>query len=249
MGLKYINSVGEVFNFANVKNIIILSPSFYWYVEKSVQIKSLRKVKKLAPSILVGRAESMNEFFVIANGENHYKFYAYCKECVEKIITESEFDECEIYFANQLNFSEDIKITDEYSIKNIDGAMIEIASSLEAKNLEVIVNENEFNSKPFKIKSLKSQNSDLYYNTLLGLFAILVVSSLTLSFMKVSALSSKIDSISYGDRNSYSAASLMRKYKKLESKKEKIKKDFLKITKSSGVVNEISYDGVSFVTK
>ncbi|MEA1917309.1 MAG: hypothetical protein U9N42_07240, partial [Campylobacterota bacterium] len=226
MSLKYISTDGTVLDFAYKKNIIVLSPSYYWFVEKKIPIKSLGKVKKLAPSVLSGRVESMNSFHILKAKDNGYAFYAYSEDTLDEIIKESGFAECELYFSNQINYNSDIQLSDELCLKNISDSIIEIKSSCDSQTFDHVVNQNGFKSKPFHIKSDGDKLVSKTVSVAVALFVIVVVANLTLSSIRVSELSNEVDNISYGTKSSYAAASLVKKYKKLKKQKQKIIKEF-----------------------
>jgi len=70
------------------KAIIVLSPSFYWFVKKEINNLSLNKAKKIAPSVFdeIGIPKGEYSYHVEKVGEKEFWFFAYNdKEILDKL--------------------------------------------------------------------------------------------------------------------------------------------------------------------
>lgn len=88
------------------KSDIVLSPEFYWVVQKNLPIKYPWQAKKLAPSIFDGLLpEGDYQFKAIQDGELFYLFAydnAYIMDHLKKIITNIEFIDNIYFVQNEL---------------------------------------------------------------------------------------------------------------------------------------------------
>jgi len=79
---------------SSTKKDLILSPHYYWRLKEKIPIKSLSKVKKIAPQIASSKLpEGSFEYLVIPSKDvGFYEIYAFDKELIEKKLLELGID-------------------------------------------------------------------------------------------------------------------------------------------------------------
>jgi len=171
------------------KAIVILSPSFYWFINKKLDI-SLRQAKKIAPSIFEGVVpEGKYEYFIEkVNGE--YWFFAYDNRLILDKLTELKIKPSQIskIYPAQIalqNITKPVDVGDKIAIKE-DGVVIFLPKSLFPSKADSIKKEELFfPKKTFYLKAYNSAISeDILYKISILLFLGIVLYSMEIFLQK-----------------------------------------------------------------
>ena len=242
MALTYIYDNYKNKSFTNIsENIVIFSPSFYWYKICDIPTKNLVKAKNIATHMM---SDSPTDFKKISlqKKDDKYLVFSYNEETISNVLSDLNIKESKIYFTDQLNIAESISIDEENYLLKFNDKILQlcnkdqkITSSLKNSYLSVLNN-----IKP--IINLKKDSRKNFILTNISV-SILFIYVLLFGFDKINSLSdinnnaTKLDT--YG-KSYYEIKSLIKKYKKLENNSNKMKNDLEK-TLMQAQIKKIEY--------
>lgn len=228
----------------NYETIVLLSPSLYWVKTCEIPTKNRMKAKNIASHMMSDRPESFKEIFIFKK-DKLYNAYAYDKILLNEKLKNLNTDNYKVYFANQLNINETIKLNDTYCINKYETSIIELKNSKNTNNHPTLKDnyikllENE---KPF----ISSQNNEVKSSIVFKITAVLFLIYLILfSINKSNELTNidkQINSLNKEEISIYQIKSLMTKYENLDTKLTSMRKE-LKETLTNQDIKKIIYDG------
>lgn len=237
MALRYIYDNNNNKSFSNVfDDIVIFSPSFYWFKICEIPTKNYTKAKNIATHMMSDGPIDFKKI-ELQRIEDKYAVFSYNESIILNILKELNIKDAKIYFADQLNITESIAIDEEKYLFKFNNKIIE----LDKKNEEINSNLNNSYSTLLEgvnpIISLKkdSKKNSIFVNlTAIILFIYLAI----FSFDKINTLthinknSLKLDT---NGKSFYEIKSLIKKYKKLEKNSDQMKINLEKVLKQNQI--------------
>jgi len=128
---------------------VILSPSYYWFVEKKLPIKFTFQAKEYLPSIFESLVTSKNLSYLAIQKEDTFWLFAYDDEEIIQALENEGINISDIekvYFAQNIFNDGAIDLENNYSLINIKGTITRIPSTLVSPEKQVCkIAKNEFN--------------------------------------------------------------------------------------------------------
>ncbi len=126
---------GVVGNFLREKSLdIILTPSFYWFVEKKFSVKFAFQVKEYLPSVFEEFTDTQGlSYQVISKEDDLFWLFAYDDKAILKALTDNGIDTSKIskiYFAQNVFFdTKSIDLENGFLLSNINGIISRVPDS------------------------------------------------------------------------------------------------------------------------
>lgn len=246
----YISTNNNIFTFEDGANIVILSPKLYWFDTLSIPTNSNKKAKKIANNMLNSRPSNYKDISLFKKDD---KFFVYCydRENIDSLVKSLEIDmeEYQVYFLEELDISEPLKVNDDISLIPFENKIIEnkINSDSNIKTLKEYLSKNPFDKKPllnFKVDKSEINKLLLYINVALGLFVVLFI------FSKVTTLNSiqkAIDNQQIKNKSSYEINSLISSFTKKDKTKMKFKKELKNMLSKNETIDSLEYKNNKFI--
>lgn len=226
------------------EDIVILSPSLYWYKSCSIPTKNLLKAKNIAKHMMSDRPASLSSM-VLYKKENHFDAYAYDKNFVKSLLKELNLPNPKVYFANQLHIKETLSIDDETMLYSFDSRVLQSKrNDVEMQSLASNIKELLTNEKPIK-EFLRSDKNES--KMLIGIVALMLIFVVLYSIDKMMVLSNiqksqvALSSKEHSDISFYEMQSLIKRYDKQEKSSAKLKQELNKALES-GNIKSLVYD-------
>ncbi|MBL0707758.1 MAG: hypothetical protein JJW00_01775 [Sulfurimonas sp.] len=251
MALVYVFSLEEKVVYEDVlDDVVILSPSLYWYMLCSIPTRSMQKAKKIAQHIMSHRPSHFEEI-VLYKLENNYDAYAYDKSVVKSILKELNLKNPKVYFANQLKLDAQTAIDDDNALYKFGDRVMEYVieedipeSSLRENYKELLVGQ-----KHIKLFEKSGKNNKTFLLASLALF-VLYIAAFSFDRLKtLSHIDAELAGLKTEDRSFYEMKSLIKKYKKLQSSSERMRSGLKKELKKDKIKTLSYQDGKFKVTR
>ncbi len=229
--------------------IVIFSPAFYWFKVCEIPTKSISKAKKIASHMLVDKPEDFDELILRKNGVD-YSAYSFNKETIDKVIKSLKMKNAKIYFADQLHITQSVAIDTHNLLLKFNDKVVELKivgqkPSTTIKSTHNILLEDE---KPIVEMVSGSKGKEILFSVCVAMLVIFIGVFSFSKFGILDAIDAQSKELKTGDRSFYEIKSMINRYKKLDKKKRKMKKEF-EIALSKNGANFIEYDGKNIVRK
>ncbi|BBG66542.1 hypothetical protein NNO_1839 [Hydrogenimonas sp.] len=227
MALYYIRDGGTIVK-EREEDVVVVSPSLYWYAHAEFPTKSLSKAKRLADSYLASRPASYTSIYVEKRGGG-FDCYAYDEGRVRSLIEAETTYRTPAYFLQQLSGQLPLRIDENLAADTINGIAIETEKS--AKSLPSL-DSLDFSSvaKPFNGSGGGSFSKGLAILLLAALFTA-AAGDLALRYQKLHALSQMGSSDGSG-KTMYEIKALVKRYRKTELKQKMLRREIKKALSS-----------------
>jgi hypothetical protein len=237
VALVYVYSLNKKVFYKQIEeDVVILSPSLYWFKICTIPTKKYAKAKNIAMHMMSERPEKFSDF-ILYKKNDLYDAYAYDKAMLKNLLKELGLKNPKVYFANQLHLSDALSIDEQNMLYNFNQRVMQTKIT-NNKPLESLV-ENYTKlldgEKPIKSFVKSDQNQTKMLIGILGLFFLYIV---LFSFDKINTLSiinDEFASIKNQDKSFYEMQSLIKRYTKLENKSLKLKKELKNALKSKNL--------------
>lgn len=164
---------------------VIVSPSYYWFVEKKLPVTFAFQAKEYLPSIFSSLTTSAHLSYFAVEKEDTYWLFAYDDQEIIKALEDGGInisDIEKIYFAqNIFNGDEAIDLENNYSLVNIKGTITRIPSALvkSKKNISQILNNELKMTNGIVLKRYKSFiDEKILYKVIIPLSLLIVLYSI-----------------------------------------------------------------------
>ena len=241
------DTIGDVVNIDDTLDVIILSPSLYWFEILELPTKSISKATKLANHILSNRPSSYIDISILKK-DDKFEVYAYNKKQIEKIVISLNKKSAKIYFASELPILDTVLVSKDSTIELIpyESTIIEYDNSKSNKNISTLSEVLQTNKNFKKLKPLFSISNNSTKSTifmiLINLCLFLSISIYTFQqYTNIQKIKSDINSIDTEDRSSYEIKALIKKYTKYEDNNIKLKKDLFQTIENNNKFQTIRY--------
>jgi hypothetical protein len=217
-------------------DIVVLSPSLYWFKICTIPTKKYAKAKNIAMHMMSERPTGFNDFLLYKKNDL-YDAYAYDKTMLKSLLKELNLKNPKVYFANQLHLSDVLGIDEENLLYNFNHRVMQ-AKITQNKPLHTLTDSYKEllnGEKPIRSFVKSDQNQSKMLLGVLGLFFIYIV---LFSFDKLKTLSvidNEAASLKSEDRSFYEMQSLIKRYTKLENKSSKLKQELKDALKSKNI--------------
>ena len=212
-------------------DIVVISPTLYWYAHAQFPTSSLAKARKLADAYLDSRPESYQTIHV-EKREGGFDCYAYDAEAVRARLEEAEAADAPAFFLQQFAEEMPLRIDDDLIADTINGVCIELQDgnrnlpSIESLDFDAV-------AAPFNRTGSGTLSNKLLV-ALVALFAITMIFDLSLRFQKYSAIERAAERESV-DKSVYELKALVSKYEKTASEQTKLRKEIKKALSRPGL--------------
>jgi len=220
LALFYIRNENHI-TIETPKDMVIISPSLYWYEYVEFPTKSLAKARRLADTFLASRPSSYTEIHVERRGKG-FDCYAYDPNRLKTVIDDLSTHHLPHYFLQQLSHQLPVRIDETLVAELINGIAVEIANptkelpsiqSIDITTLPKPLNHSQQGHLP---KSLSI--------ALIGLFLVSMGLDLTLRYQTLHATQTMVQEIR-SERSFYEIKSLLKRFQKRQKAQEKIRKE------------------------
>ena len=234
VSLVYIYSNDKYKLFENEsKNVVILSPSMYWFKVCEIPTKNIAKAKNIARHIMSDRADGLDDM-VLNRVDGGYEVFAYNEKSVLQRLKYLGISEYVLYFAAQLNFDIDslngkVAIDNENILCVVSNRVLEFPNT--ESNLPALV--DNYHTMLDVVKpaiKFEQQTSNVKYVLLTAsifLFGIMLLYSF-LRYESSKKLEQQISLLSK-NKSFYEIKSLIRKYERIDKESIRMKREFKKI--------------------
>ncbi|WP_201353970.1 hypothetical protein [Hydrogenimonas urashimensis] len=230
MALYYIRE-NETIIKESENDIVVISPTLYWYAFAQFPTKSLAKARRLADAYLDSRPESYRDIHV-EKKEEGFDCYAYDKEYLTAKLEELGVSKAPAYFLQQLSSQMPLRIDEKLVADVINGICIELPD--ESRTLPTLDSlDFEAVAKPFN----KRGSATVPKKPLIALVALLSITmllDLSLRYQQYAAIRDAIEKIGL-DRSVYELKSLVTRYEKRASEQAKLRQAIRKALKQQGL--------------
>jgi len=250
MALVYIYSLENTKKFANVNDIVILSPAMYWFSVCEIPTKNITKAKKIAMHMMSNKPDNFTDIALFYKTDS-YHAYAYDKKSIITLLKELGLKNPKVYFANQLQLTEPTTIDDKTNLYKFNERVIELQATdtKPSKSLSIHNEELLKGQKPMLSFESSDRNLKIVLSLSVGLFLLYIM---LFTFDKVSILSAiehKMESLNTQNRSFYEIRSLIKRYTKLDKNSKKLKEKLTQALKDENVKSLTYADGTLKVKK
>jgi len=211
----------SIFEYKDGKDIIILSPSLYWYKKLQIPTKNISKATKIASNILNDRP-TFYDTLSLKKDEDGYIVYCYNQQDIELLLSNNKNKKLKVYFANEIGITKCVKIGEKLYLYPFGDDVVEVYDDIECNDTLQTILEDKNLVKPI----LNISNNQANSRFILWIVSFLILISFVLfSFNKFDTLKSiktKIDTVDYDNKSGYEIKALIKKYKKIQDTKIKI---------------------------
>ena len=243
--MVYVYDVTRRVVFEEVRDdVVLLSPSLYWYKSCSIPTKNLAKAKNIAKHMMSERPARFSEVLLYKK-DGLYDAYAYDKSFVKSLLRELNLKNPRVYFANQLEISEAVAIDDDYMLYAFGGRVMQ-SKIVDAKpTLELSSSYKEMlgGQKPVGDFLRSDRNITqmlLGVVALVALYVVLFSADKMMVLSGISESSAKLDSSS--EVSFYEMQSLIKRYSAQERRATKLKAEMQKALENEGVASLVYED-------
>ncbi|MDF1875387.1 hypothetical protein JHD48_06545 [Sulfurimonas sp. SAG-AH-194-I05] len=220
MALVYIYTANDYVIHETISDdIIILSPSLYWYKKCVIPTRNFSKAKNIALHMVSDKPATFKEV-LLYRSENDYDVYAYNKEIVKNLLKKLKLQNPKVYFANQLTFDGLVSIDSEKNLyKFNDRTMETVANATQKPDTSLTQSYKELLNEQSHIKLFEkstNNNTSFLVASFVFFFLFIVFSSVD-KIQSLNKLDKEFESLQTKDRSFYAIKSLIKKYKKLQS--------------------------------
>jgi len=224
VALVYLYSLEKRAKFANVDDIVVLSPAMYWFKICEIPTKSMSKAKKIATHMMSDKPDDFDTIELFYKTD-FYHAYAYDKKSIKTLLKKLGIKNPKVYFANQLHLTELTAIDDETNLYKFNQRVIEAHATSQKPSKSLFNDYKELLQGEKPMRSFENDDSSL--KRVLSLSASLFLLYIMLfTFDKVSILNAiqhETESLNTQNRSFYQIKSLIRKYTKLDKNSKKLK--------------------------
>lgn len=250
MALIYMFGANDIVTYDEISDdIVLLSPSLYWFKLCTIPTKNRVKAKNIAEHMMSERPSAFSEVLLYPNAEE-YNAYAYDKSALKEQLKKFQFKDPKVYFSNQLHLSETISINEEICLYTFNNRVMESRSSNKRATKSLVQNYKELLQGEKPLTSFEKSGKDM--TLLLSIFTTLFfLYTLMFGFEKEEKLhkiDSEIAELKTDGKSFYEIESLIKKYGKLEKSSQKMKRELDTILKKSGIEN-ITYANHTYKVK
>ncbi len=245
MALVYVYGLEDMAVYRDVADdVIILSPSLYWYKLCSIPTRNQIKAKKIAQHMMGQKPAHFSEMLLYKN-DDKYDAYSYDKSMVKSLLKSLNLKNPKVYFANQLQLQEKVAIDDKTALYAFGDRVMEyeLGEQKLSHNLKQMYGELLRGAKHIKIFEKSANNNNTFLLLSLGFFLLYVVLFSVDKLATLSKLDEQLASLQTNDRSFYEMKSLTKKYKKLESSSSKLQKELKNTLKKDGIKSFVYVDG------
>ncbi|BDY13462.1 hypothetical protein [Hydrogenimonas cancrithermarum] len=218
MALHYIREDSTVRK-EREEEIVVVSPSLYWYANAKFPTRSLAKARKLADAFLASRPETYRAIFVEKRGES-FDCYAYDADLLARRIDETGAKNAPCYFLQQFSEQMPLRIDDGLVAEKLNGICIEMENentslpSLDSLDFPAIAQPcNRAERGGVGRKSLTA---------LVALLAIAALFDLSLRYQSLHAVRKMVDD-TRTERSLYEIESLVKRYESTMARQRKLR--------------------------
>ncbi len=207
MALYYIKE-GDTVVKERGDDVVVISPSLYWYAHATFPTKSISKAKKLADSYLASRPPSYTSIYV-ERREDGFDCYAYDEAHLRSLIEPHISLKTPAYFLQQFSKELPLRIDENLTADTINGIAVEMKeSSATLPSLDSL----DFGSvaKPFNKTAGEGFSKPMAVVLLILLFAT-AAGDLALRYQKLHALE-RLNTASDTGKSMYEIKALLKKY-------------------------------------
>ena len=207
MALYYIKE-GDTVVKERGDDVVVISPSLYWYAHATFPTKSISKAKKLADSYLASRPASYTSIYVEKRGDG-FDCYAYDEAHLRSLIEPHISLKTPAYFLQQFSKELPLRIDENLTADTINGIAVEMKeSSATLPSLDSL----DFGSvaKPFNKTAGEGFSKPMAVVLLILLFAT-AAGDLALRYQKLHALE-RLNTASDTGKSMYEIKALLKKY-------------------------------------
>ena len=207
MALYYIKE-GDTVVKERGDDVVVISPSLYWYAHATFPTKSISKAKKLADSYLASRPPSYTSIYVERRGDG-FDCYAYDEAHLRSLIEPHISLKTPAYFLQQFSKELPLRIDENLTADTINGIAVEMKeSSATLPSLDSL----DFGSvaKPFNKTAGEGFSKPMAVVLLILLFAT-AAGDLALRYQKLHALE-RLNTASDTGKSMYEIKALLKKY-------------------------------------
>jgi len=211
----------SIVQYKDGKDIVVLSPSLYWYKKLQIPTKNINKATKIASNILNDRPNFYNTL-ILKKEKDGYGVYGYNQKDVEQLLSNNKDKKLKVYFANEIGITQPLMIDEKIYLYPHGDDVVEIFEEIECETKL----EDFLKDKPIPKPILNISNNQASGVVIMWIVAILIfISFVFFSFDKLNTINSiktQIDTINYDDKSGYEIKALISKYKKIKDTKYKI---------------------------
>jgi len=201
-------------------DVVVISPSLYWYAHAVFPTKSVSKAKKLADSYLASRPSSYTSIYVEKSGDG-FDCYAYDEAHLRSLIERHVSLKAPAYFLQQLSKELPLRIDENLTADTINGIAIEIKEgaatlpSLDSLDFASV-------AKPFNKRAAEGISRPMAALLLLLLLAT-AAGDLALRYQKLHALE-KLSGASDTGKSMYEIKALLEKYNRTDGEQRGLRR-------------------------
>jgi len=223
-------------------DVIILSPSMYWFKVCAIPTKNYSKAKKIALHMMSEKPSHFNEI-ELKRQEKDYHAYTYDKKSVKGIVKGLNLQNPKVYFANQLHLSEMVGVDKESFVYSFNERVMQASIGEHKPRLELTESYKELleGEKPLSGFEKQTQKTNILSVSIVALFLLYIILFSIDKLQTISSIDEQLASMKT-ERSFYEIKSLIKKYKKLEKSSQKIKKDLTDALKKSDLKKVVIND-------
>jgi hypothetical protein len=212
-------------------DVVVVSPTLYWYAHAEFPTKSLSKARKLADAYLDSRPDSYTTIHVEKRGGG-FDCYAYDAAALRTRLEAADAADAPAYFLQQLAAEMPLRIDEKLTADIINGICIELPDtertlpSIESVDFEA------------SATSFNRANSGTVPNRLLAalvaLLAVTMLFDLSLRFQTYRAVTNAAERDSV-EKSLYELKSLVSRYEKTAAEQKRLRQSIQKALKQGGL--------------
>jgi len=211
--------------------IVVVSPSLYWYGHAKFPTRSLGKARRLADAFLDARPPSYTTIHVEKRAGG-YDCYAYDAQELTHKIVEAGAQKAPAWFLQQLRSQTPLRIKEGLVAESINDVVVEIPD--ERRSLPTLASIDVPRvAKPFLRPAGEGSTKGLFY-AVAGLLAVVMVLDLGLRLQKYSAIRHAYDTLG-GARSLYEIQALVKRYEKEAAAQERLRAELAKALEKNGL--------------
>lgn len=232
------------------EDIVILSPSLYWYKLCSIPTRNFSKAKNIAEHMMSDRPSNFGEIVLYKNNDN-YDAYAYEKIFIKNLLKELGLKNPKVYFANQLQVSDKTSIDEQKALYSFNGRIMEYTFGEEqpSHSLKHQYKELLHGEKHLKAFEKRNNNNTSYLLVSLAFFSLYVLFFSIEKIQTLQDIERELESLPTQERSFHEIRSLIRKYTKLESSSVQLQKELQNALKEEQIKTLVYENGSIKVTR
>ncbi len=218
MALYYLRESGTIVKEGS-EDIVIVSPSLYWFAHAEFPTSSLSKAKKLADTLLASRPASYTSIYVEKRGGG-FDCYAYDEVALSKSIPSGIPSNTPRYFLQQFSDQMPLRIDENLTAETINGICIETHDdskslpSLDSIDIRSL-------AKPFNGSGSNTVSPWMAAALVATLFTA-AAADLALRYQTLDALHQR-SAARDSQKTMYEIKALLKKYRKIDSEQRRLR--------------------------